>query len=359
MQRRAANTPSRDRRKSGRVQRESTFDVLKTLGKALAPTSQLIHSSPSVESKPPSEEVKDEIDELDREPEVERPRLSLPIEEEDEEGENDGGIEMRPPRLSLAIDEEEITLRSVEYPREAGDESNQGRPSLMSYAGVRLSENFGETTGLESGSERGDDTGLRGAFEGEDDTTISQGAFDKGGETQDLGRFNFTFDFPSPAAPAIEDPAEVPMHDEVFELTAMDVQPDLAATDFPSSDDAAGGFGLDLNLSPQASLSESPGIIGGGLRNEDISESGPKQKKLSRHGIPIPNIPSGVVRKLATQFARSRAMSKTKINRDTLAAIEQATSWFFEQMSEDLAVYSKHAGRSTIDESDVMTLMRR
>lgn len=35
MQRRAANTPSRDRRKSGRVQRESTFDVLKTLGKGM------------------------------------------------------------------------------------------------------------------------------------------------------------------------------------------------------------------------------------------------------------------------------------------------------------------------------------
>lgn len=33
MQRRAANTPGRDRRKSGRIQRETTFDILRNLGK--------------------------------------------------------------------------------------------------------------------------------------------------------------------------------------------------------------------------------------------------------------------------------------------------------------------------------------
>lgn len=33
-QQRAANTPGRDRRRSGRVQRETVFDVLKNLGKS-------------------------------------------------------------------------------------------------------------------------------------------------------------------------------------------------------------------------------------------------------------------------------------------------------------------------------------
>lgn len=141
----------------------------------------------------------------------------------------------------------------------------------------------------------------------------------------------------------------------------MDVQPDVDNDGPSSSDDAADGFGLNLNLSPRVALSESPGIVGGGLRDEeeDYPEPGAKKKKISRHGIPVPNMPAGVVRKLATRFARARAGSKAKINKATLDAIEQASSWFFEQMSEDLAAYSKHAGRKTIDESDVMTLMRR
>lgn len=110
---------------------------------------------------------------------------------------------------------------------------------------------------------------------------------------------------------------------------------------------------------PRVSPSEASGVVGGGLRDEDAGVPGRKQKKLSRHGIPVPNLPSGVVRKLATRFARTKAGSKPKINKATLAAIEQASSWFFEQASEDLEAYSRHAGRKTIDESDVTTLMRR
>jgi hypothetical protein len=34
-QQRAANTPGRDRRRSGRVQRETTFDVLRNLGRSM------------------------------------------------------------------------------------------------------------------------------------------------------------------------------------------------------------------------------------------------------------------------------------------------------------------------------------
>lgn len=119
------------------------------------------------------------------------------------------------------------------------------------------------------------------------------------------------------------------------------------------------GFGLSLNPPPPASPSDSPNVLGGGLPDEAPIAPGSKQKKISRHGIPVPNLPSGVVRKMATQFSRGRGGSKAKISKQTLAAIEQATSWYFEQLGEDLEVYSKHAGRKTIDESDVIALMRR
>jgi len=154
--------------------------------------------------------------------------------------------------------------------------------------------------------------------------------------------------------------------DEGFELPAMDLQPDtgpipdedmdIGGGFDDDDDDAAGGFGLELDIPHQASPES---LAGGGLRDEDHIAPDPKQKQYSRHGIPVPKMPSGVVKKLATQFARGRAGSKAKINKQTLAAIEQASSWYFEQVGEDLAAYSKHAGRKTIDESDVTTLMRR
>ncbi|EAW09226.1 uncharacterized protein ACLA_034290 [Aspergillus clavatus NRRL 1] len=365
MQRRAANTPGRDRRKSGRIERETTFDILRNLGKALAPVSQPIQSSPQerLEPEPEPEEEKDEIEELDNEPELERPRLSLPL--DDVEEVDEGSPEMRPPRLSLAFDEEDITHVSVEYPRRAATDHDRARLSMMSFGNPRLSENFGDSTRLESGSEdgEGDDTGIVG--EGMDETLMSQGAFDRGGETEDLGRFNFNFNFPSPPPPGEGDLIQdEPMDDEGFELPPVDLEQEMDPASEESDDDfgaTAGDFGLELNIPNRASLSESPGIRGGGLRDDDSVHVGPgaKPKKLSRHGIPVPNMPMGVVRKLATRFARAKAGSKPKINKATLAAIEQASAWYFEQVSEDLAAYSKHAGRKTIDESDVTTLMRR
>lgn len=181
------------------------------------------------------------------------------------------------------------------------------------------------------------------------------------GETDDIGRFNLDFNFPSPAAPADLDPDEPMNDDEGFELPVDDLEePGLGpGSDGSDVGDTTGGFGLELYPPDRVSMSESPGLVGGGLREEDTVIQGKKQKKLSRHGIPVPNMPAGVVRKLATRFARARAGPKAKISKTTLTAIEQASSWYFEQASEDLAAYSKHAGRKTIDEADVTALMRR
>ncbi|KAL3466780.1 centromere kinetochore component CENP-T-domain-containing protein [Aspergillus heterothallicus] len=360
MQRRAANTPGRDRRKSGRGQRETVFDVLRNLSKALAPNSQPIRSSPQPQPEPETESEIDEIDELDNEPAPERPRLSLPLDEV-EEDDDEGSPEIRPPRMSLALEDDDMTHASVEYPRRATFDRDKGRLSVMSYGG-RLSENFGDVTGLESGSEHGDATGLiLDEASGQDDTLVSQGAFDRGGDTEDLGRFNFDFNFPSPNAPADDLEDDGPLNDdEGFELPPVDLELDPGPeSDYSDDEDIAGGTGLELRIPDRVSLSESPGLVGGGLRDDDTAIQGSKQKKLSRHGIPVPNMPAGVVRKLATRFARARSGPKAKISKTTLAAIEQASSWYFEQASEDLAAYSKHAGRKTIDEADVTALMRR
>ncbi|KAL4805485.1 centromere kinetochore component CENP-T-domain-containing protein [Aspergillus unguis] len=369
MQRRAANTPGRDRRKSGRVQRETVFDVLRNLSKALAPESQPIRSSPQEQPEPESESEVDEFDELDNEPAPERPRLSLPLEDV-EVGDEDDSPEIRPPRMSLALggDDDDITYTSVEYPRRATLNRDRDRLSMMSLGAPRISENFGDGTALGSDLDAGDGTGIIQDDGDQDETIVSQGAFDRGGETEDLGRFNFDFNFPSPVAPAEDLDPDAPMNDDDgFELPAVDLEPglepDLGPDIGPISDDSdvgetTGGFGLALRSPERVSLSESPALVGGGLR-EDTMIHGSKQKKLSRHGIPVPNMPAGVIKKLATRFARARAGPKAKLSKSTLTAIEQASSWYFEQASEDLAAYSKHAGRKTIDEADITALMRR
>lgn len=84
-----------------------------------------------------------------------------------------------------------------------------------------------------------------------------------------------------------------------------------------------------------------------------------KKVKISKHGIQYPSLPAGVVKKLATTYARTSGSHKAKIGKDTLDAIMQASDWFFEQVSDDLGAYAKHAGRKTIDESDIVMLLKR
>ncbi|KAF5015707.1 hypothetical protein F66182_12864, partial [Fusarium sp. NRRL 66182] len=364
MQRRTANTPGRDRRRSTRgPQRETAFDILRNLGRTLAPISKPIQSSPQEERSPTPEsssEIEDETVYLDREPLPERPRLSLPL-RADSGTSSDGSPDMPPPRLSLQFDEDDITQRSVEYPRRAISDKDRQRLERMSFGDVRMSENFGDLTRLDAFSEAG------GLVQGADDedieqTQLDEAAFDAGGETADLGRFNLEFNFPSPVAPAAGFDDALPNDEDDFML-----QTDQGEIPYPSSDDdAADGFtGFEVNIPDQISeagttgtAEAGAGIIGGGLRDEP-SKGTRRQKKLSRHGIPVPLLPTGVVKRLATRYARAGASSKAKINKETLAAIEQASEWFFEHASEDLAAYSRHAGRQTIDESDVVALMRR
>lgn len=84
-----------------------------------------------------------------------------------------------------------------------------------------------------------------------------------------------------------------------------------------------------------------------------------KSLKVSRYGTPYPSLPSSVTKRLATSFARLHSGPTTKLSKDTLDAISQASDWFFEQIGEDLASYAEHAGRKTIEEADVVTLMNR
>lgn len=106
----------------------------------------------------------------------------------------------------------------------------------------------------------------------------------------------------------------------------------------------------------EASIPRSPSPSGKAKKQVQARR---KSLMVSRHGTAYPSLPSSVVKRLATSFSRLHSGPTTKLNKDTLDAISQASDWFFEQVSEDLGSYAEHAGRKTIEEADVVALMSR
>ncbi|KAJ3493137.1 hypothetical protein NLG97_g4924 [Lecanicillium saksenae] len=84
-----------------------------------------------------------------------------------------------------------------------------------------------------------------------------------------------------------------------------------------------------------------------------------KHKRISRHGAEYPPLPPAFVRRVAHRAVQSSGLSNHRISSDVLAALTQASEWFFEQLGDDLGAYADHAKRTVIEESDVLTLMKR
>lgn len=109
---------------------------------------------------------------------------------------------------------------------------------------------------------------------------------------------------------------------------------------------------------PTAALDEQTELESALAKRATVRELEKKPIKVSKYGIEYPSLPPAVVKRLAQNFAKASG-AKGKITADAMKAIMQASDWFFEQLGDDLQAYAKHAGRKTIDESDVLTLMKR
>ena len=163
----------------------------------------------------------------------------------------------------------------------------------------------------------------------------------------------FQFRFPNPRQSAILQPQR-------REEPEMNVQDEAAV----SEGDLEEEYDSETENEEAAVLASTRNIIRTGAPDSPVVAAKPKRNsrtkelKISRHGLPYPSLPSSVVKRIATTFSRSYSGS-SKLSKETLLAIEQASDWFFQQVSEDVAMYSDHAGRRTIEESDVVTLMGR
>ncbi|KAK6330893.1 hypothetical protein TWF718_003091 [Orbilia javanica] len=80
---------------------------------------------------------------------------------------------------------------------------------------------------------------------------------------------------------------------------------------------------------------------------------GKKELPLSVHGIPYPSLSSKVIKSI---IART---SKQKISKEALAMIVSASEAYFENLGEDLGSFAKHAKRKTVEEGDVLQVLRR
>lgn len=417
------NTPGRNRRRrSVRDQRETPRDVLRALSKTLAPKSKPVTTSTSSSSPDDGagagsargrrgsrartgkraraaavvipEDPDDDSDEFP----IDRPRFSLPI---DEDADSDGDLP-RPPRSSGLEDlDDNFTMQSIELPRRATLGQQRLSMRMSDYGPMGGDPHSDDDVGIDSAffprADWADDFDDEGTGDvGADDATLERLDDEAarretlGGRISDFGAIDFDLDagdqstivlapqvqssprredFSSPrnepfgpgdgddeGLPPLFDDEPLPLGDQ------MDVEDDSAARledlggvldddeDDDEGGDETGGGGLAEGVGSDAMVARQETAA-----TRSVGRLKKPGKKISRYGIQYPSLPTSVVKRLAQRFA-----GKTKISPDTLSAIMQASDWFFEQLGDDLQAYANHAkGRTTINESDMLTLMRR
>ena len=440
LRRQAINTPGRERRRSGRVQRDSPRDLLRALSRVLAPTSKPVERTPQM---PPV--LRNRLNDMEDDPLPPRPRLSMPLGDEE-----DDSLLLPPQSDGLLMDDDNLTTRSVEMPRRAMSEIPGGRLSRGSFGSVRMSDAFDQTmpeftvgedgfdpsfvvAGLDEDGDApmlddpslmdddtfalrrrsGRESDVRGQIADDDTETFAfqipqrdpevlraqaenartgrrslQVVREEVDEEEDDGEENEPFrersrleveqdeeteDEDAGEEDELEEEVEAEREEEVVEGEDEDIgteEEDLEDDERLPLNRAANSS-INRSMQPRSmvetmdatmlstksatsTLKPVPGVRG---RPPGV-KSAKKPIRVSKHGIQYPSLPSGVVKKLATTFGRHGGQN-AKISKDTLAAIMQASDWFFEQVSEDLGAYAEHRGGKTIEESDVVTLMRR
>ncbi|KAI0125071.1 centromere kinetochore component CENP-T-domain-containing protein [Xylariales sp. AK1849] len=359
--RRTIFTPGRARRRSLRDQRETPRDILRNLSRVLAPTSTAVPSTSSSspdnadDTLSPVAEDGGEDDDDDDFP-IERPRFSLPLQEDD-----DDDSDLKVPRSS-GLEDENYTAQSIELPRRAWSEgpSRLDRGSLGSvrfsdYAGPDFrSDDIGIDSGFFPPPILDDDSG--GVMLDEGDVLERLDAEET--RRQTVGRESLFGPIEIPEGGNESTFVMAPVESSVRDPTVLDDIAEEEVPDFGDSDGAQEPIDSPEPEDNNEQLDETIFSQTAGLtaKRGNRKKAG---KKISKYGIEYPSLPQGVIKRLATTFARTAGVGKAKVSADTMGAIMQATDWFFEQLGDDLSAYAKHAGRKTIDESDMITLMRR
>ncbi|GKU17839.1 unnamed protein product [Fusarium langsethiae] len=385
-------TPGKNRRQSMMQQRETPLDILRHLGRALAPKSQPIQysssSSPGIRksSSPAQQEQSnlyddDEDDDDDDEFLTRRPRLSLPLDEDA----SSMSSEIPPPRLSQ-LDEDNFTVQSIEMPRRYADNSRLSRGSpgserISDYFNNEPTEDIGQQSDFFPGflenldARAGEDVSLE-AFEADQTRRMTEG---RGSD--------FNLDMPEglddQTVFQMSDPADgLQQTSSIVDQSIAEARGDEARDPQQNvvlgsdSDGGAADFGMDgwdyeggmddhssINEELEPVMEPTATVTTHHMPADDRLPRGlkanKKRKRISQHGIEYPSLPPAFVKRVAQTALQSSGLSNQRLSAETLDALIQSSEWFFEQLGDDLGAYADHAKRKTIEESDVLTLMKR
>ncbi|KAK6580580.1 hypothetical protein PZA11_006816 [Diplocarpon coronariae] len=383
-------TPGKDRRRSGLQQRETPRDILRQLSRVLAPKTLPTVPTPQGQSNDGPKRIVEEDD--DDGTALPRPRFSLPGFDENDDDEDDSLL--LPPH-SAGLEDENLTVQSVEMARRAVSELPPGRLSRGSFGSTRMSDVFADVNDMGLGGDGYESSYLAERTFGDLDFSAREDALEiedtdtirglEGGRSalalsresdmnlemlpRDDTETTFLFNVP-PRDDSEEPQPEATIGDLVEDESELLEEPvdESLMGEIPDKEDESEQMdGVEVNDLEESRLQASDidhSIVNTTIQDAEtiglIAKVARKKKvKVSKHGIQYPSLPTSVVKKLATTFARTSGNSKAKIGKETLDAIMQASDWFFEQLSDDLGAFATHAGRKTIDESDVVTLMAR
>ncbi|PHH85956.1 hypothetical protein CDD83_10946 [Cordyceps sp. RAO-2017] len=342
-------------------QRETPMAILRNLSRALAPASRPVAPSSSSPADGPSRVPGGDDDDDDDELPIDKPRLSLPLDHDDDDDDDD----LQPPR-SAGLEEENFTVQSIELPRRALSEQPGLGLLRGSFGNERVSDFFEQYSNYPA-----DDTARHSEFfpgllediqarAAAADFTLDRIDIDPARRAT-MGRDS---DFGLQLPAGLDDQTTFLLSEPVADLGA-----DSPVMDHSLADAAAPeGHDEPLARDMEAADSSAEGDEGVNLTaNQDAHNDASaksarprkRQKRLSKHGIEYPSLPPSFVKKVAQTALHSSGLSNPRISADTLAALTRASDWFFEQLGDDLGAFAKHAKRKTVEESDVVTLMRR
>lgn len=162
--RRAALTPGKDRRRSGRQQRETPRDILRLLSRTLAPQTRPTVPSPQTAPSNSRRQTLLLDDDFDDGPNLVPPRLSLPLVDENDDDDDDNDDESLLLPSLAALEDENLTTRSIELSRRAVNERPNRLLSRGSLGSIRGSDYIGDLNEAELGRDAMDSS----IFDGND-----------------------------------------------------------------------------------------------------------------------------------------------------------------------------------------------
>ncbi|MCJ1346889.1 hypothetical protein MMC31_005109 [Peltigera leucophlebia] len=352
----AATNTARNRRKSGREERESPRDALRQLSRILARSTQPVE--PSLSPALPHSALRklektDDDDEWEDDPQAGKPTFSIPIQNEDEDEDSWAA----PPRLSFPFEAE---VQSVEKARQADRAVHGGRLSRGSL-GDMTDDRFGDLTNLYSDEAVDDhkaktnDGILLDPEEEAQEDVMSPVSPRIAVQSLTSGlNINETISQSSVGAYRLSRSFDEVENSFVFDVSrfVLNGTPSQKATNGPEEN-------LEWPKCPTPALAAEDELC----LPDQISKSKPRKPKVlavSRRGISYSPLPARVVKTVASRFQRLYAKGgKATIKGDTLIPLMEASNEFFEQLGYDLKAYAQHAKRKKIDESDVTTVMKR